>query len=385
MRSRLPIIAALALFGFSSALAERSNVFFIHGANVTLEGEQVWASTMFKRLWQAGADMNFIPISWESDIGPSYNYQVNVSNAFVVAEQLAPAINATPGRNVIIAHSLGTMVGAAAIQDYGARVDKFIMLNSAIPSEAFDPSLADLSTANKLVHDEWTGYTNACWTSQWHALFPTNDARSRLTWRGRFANVAPVAVNFYSSGDEVLEIYPNAHNPAWYNGFSPSGHWGERYSWHKQELYKGRKSLLGFIGTTEWSGWGFKKNAFGIKVWSADDANAVTDVSVFATNTVFNPYPSSITNPVATRLETDFHLAQGIPALSSPTGRTRFSPAVMPCYDMSDYKANGWPRPPAAVGSDDLGDNWLHSDIKDIANFYTHKLFDKIVEESGLK
>ena len=87
----------------------------------------------------------------------------------------------------------------------------------------------------------------------------------------------------------------------------------------------------------------------------------------------------------ATRLETDFHLAQGIPALSPPTGRTRFSPAVMPCYDMSDYKANGWPRPPAAVGSDDLGDNWLHSDIKDIANFYTHKLFDKIVEESGLK
>ena len=377
----------IALFAMlaSSAFAERSNVFFIHGANVTLEGEQIWAEQMFKRLWQAGADMNFIPISWESDIGPSYNYQVNVSNAFVVAMHLGPAITETPGRNVIIAHSLGTVVGAAAIQDYGARVDKFIMLNSAIPSEAFDPSLADLSPANKLVHDEWTGYTNACWTAQWHALFATNDARSRLTWRGRFANVARVAVNFYSSGDEVLEIYPNAHNPGWYNGFSPSGHWGERYSWHKQELYKGRKSLLGFIGTTEWSGWGFKKNALGFKAWSADDANAVADPYVFVTNTVFNPYPASITNAVASRLETDFHLAQGIPALSPPTGRTRFSPNVMPCYDMSDYKANGWPRPPAAVGSDDLGDNWLHSDIKDIANFYTYKLFDKIVEEGGLK
>ncbi len=384
MRSRLLFSASVALLA-SSAFSERPNVFFIHGANVTLEGEQIWAEQMFKRLWHAGAEMNFIPISWESDIGPSYNYQVNVSNAFVVAERLAPAINATPGRNVIIAHSLGTVVGAAAIQDYGARVDKFIMLNSAIPSEAFDPSLADLSPTNKLVHDEWTGYTNACWTARWHALFPTNDARSKLTWKGRFANVSRVAVNFYSSGDEVLEIYPHAHNPGWYNGFSPSGHWGERYSWHKQELYKGRKSLLGFVGTTEWSGWGFNQNAIGLKVWSADEANAVVDLSVFATNTVFNPYPASITNAVATRLETDFHLAQGIPALSPPTGRTRFQADLMPSFDMSDFKASSWPRPPATVGSDDLGDNWLHSDIKDVAYSYTHKVFMKIVEVGGLR
>lgn len=365
--------------------AEKANVFFIHGANVSEQDARVWASEMFKRLWQAGANMEFYPVAWESDIGPSYNYQVNVSNAFVTASRLAPYVNSIPGRRVVIAHSLGTMVAAAAIQDYGMQVEKLIMLNSAIPSEAFVPSLADLSPTNCLVHDEWTGYTNACWTSEWHKLFPASDARRSLTWRGRFANVAPVAVNFYSSGDEVLEIYPHAHNPGWYNGFSPSGHWGERYSWHKQELYKGRKSLLGFVGTTEWSGWGFKQNAIGLKVWSADEANAVVDLSVFATNTVFNPYPASITNAVATRLETDFHLAQGIPALSPPTGRTRFQADLMPSFDMSDFKASSWPRPPATVGSDDLGDNWLHSDIKDVAYSYTHKVFMKIVEVGGLR
>ena len=378
------VIAFVALFALLRPLAaEKANVFFIHGANVSEQNARAWASEMFKRLWQSGANMEFYPVAWESDIGPSYNYQVNVSNAFVTASRLAPYVNSIPGRRVVIAHSLGTMVAAAAIQDYGMQVEKLIMLNSAIPSEAFDPSLADLSPTNGLVHDEWTGYTNACWTSEWHKLFLSGDARSRLTWRGRFAAVAPIAVNFYSSGDEVLELYTNAHNPSWYNGFSPSGNWGDRYSWHKQEIWKGRKSLLGFMGTTEWSGWGFKENALGLKVWSEDDANAVVDSTVFATNTVFNPYPPSITNVVATRHETDFHLAQGIPALSPPTGRTCFEERIMPSYNMNsaEYMAANWPT---AGRNAELQNRWLHSDVKNMAYFYTHRLFRKIVEIGGL-
>ena len=72
-------------------------------------------------------------------------------------------------------HSLGTMVPAAAIQDYGMQVEKLIMLNSAIPSEAFDPSLADPSPSNGLVHDEWIGYTNTCWASHWHEAWKRLD------------------------------------------------------------------------------------------------------------------------------------------------------------------------------------------------------------------
>lgn len=379
---------AATLFTFAAILspftarAEKANVFFIHGANVSEQDARAWASEMFKRLWQAGANMEFYPIAWESDIGPSYNYQVNASNAFVTASRLAPYVNSIPGRRVVIAHSLGTMVAAAAIQDYGMQVEKLIMLNSAIPSEAFDPSLADTSPTNRLVHEEWTGYTNACWTSEWHKLFVSGDARNALTWRGRFAAVVPVAVNFYSSGDEVLELYTDAHNPSWYNGFSPSGNWGERYSWHKQELYKGRKSLLGFIGTTAWSGWGFKSNMLGVRVWSAGNANAVTDPSVFATNTVFNPFPISITNAVATRLEIDSHLTQGIPALSPPAGRTNLASVGITSFDMNTthYMANTWPRP----NDGELGGRFLHSDIKNAAYFFVHPVFRKIVEVGGL-
>ena len=159
------LLAFVAILSPLAARAEKANVFFINGANVSEQDGRAWAAEMFKRLWQAGANMEFLPVAWESDIGPSYNYQVNVSNAFVTASRLAPYVNSIPGRRVVIAHSLGTMVAAAAIQDYGMQVEKLIMLNSAIPSEAFDPSLADATPENKLVHDNWTGYTNTCWAA----------------------------------------------------------------------------------------------------------------------------------------------------------------------------------------------------------------------------
>lgn len=367
--------------------AEKTSVFFVHGANVSERDARAWADEMFKRLWQAGAQMEFFPVAWESDIGPSYNYQVNVSNAFVTARHLSAIVGETQGRKVMIAHSLGTMVVAAAIQDYGMAVDKFIMLNSAIPSEAFEPSLADYSPDNHLVHAEWCNYPSRCWAARWHEFYAgdANDARGRLTWKGRFANVKPVAVNFYSSGDEVEEIYEDSQNPAWYNGFSPSGNWGDRYSWHKQEIWKGRKSLLGFIGTTDWSGWGFRTKALGlVKAWSESEAAAVVDFSVFRTNTVFDLYPQSIANAVNPRLVIDAHLAQGIPALSPPTGRTNLTQYGIPSYDMNsaEFMPNGWPR---KEDGNELAMRWLHSDVKNVAYYYTHMLFRRIVEIGGLR
>lgn len=363
---------------------EPTNVIFIHGANVSEQDARAWASEMFKRLWHSGAQMEFHPIAWESDIGPAYNYQVNASNAFVTASRVAPLVNQISGRKVVIAHSLGTMVAAAAIQDYGMQVDKLIMLNSAIPSEAFDPSLADYSAANHLVHADWTGYPSQCWASRWHEFYNADpdDARGKLTWKGRFSRVASVAVNFYSSGDEVLELYADSQNPAWYNGFSPSGNWGDRYSWHKQEIWKGRKSLLGFMGTTDWSGWGFSTaGMLNSRVWSQEAANAVTDYTVFATNTVFAVNPASFTNAVNPRLVIDAHLTQGIPALSPPTGRTRFNERIMPSFDMNAMKADNWPR----TDEHAQGNGFLHSDIKNVAYYFNHAVFNKIVEVGGLR
>lgn len=65
-------ILALVLVGGWTSYAEKTNVFFVHGANVSEQDARAWASQIFKRLWQSGAQMEFYPIAWESDIGPSY-------------------------------------------------------------------------------------------------------------------------------------------------------------------------------------------------------------------------------------------------------------------------------------------------------------------------
>lgn len=155
-------------------------------------------------------------------------------------------------------------------------------------------------------------------------------------------------------------------------------------AWQKQELYKGRTYILGFAGTTDWAGWGFSENWLGMRKWSASEANAVTDMSVFTTNAVFMLQPSSITNSAATRHETDCLLAFGIPALSPPAGKISLQAAGITSFDMNStaFKPNG--MPPAGHGGD-LAGRWLHSDIRNAPFPYVWKVFAKIVEEGELK
>ena len=60
-KSFLPLVLA-AVLPFV-VRAGKDNVFFIHGANVSLDEEQAWASAMFNRFWQVGAHMNILPVS----------------------------------------------------------------------------------------------------------------------------------------------------------------------------------------------------------------------------------------------------------------------------------------------------------------------------------
>ena len=95
VRSITAVVLAIAVVILPhAAFAEKANVFFIHGANVSEQDARVWAAVMFKGLYQAGANMEFYPVAWQSDIGPSYNYHppanfqcntrciVNAGNAF---------------------------------------------------------------------------------------------------------------------------------------------------------------------------------------------------------------------------------------------------------------------------------------------------------------
>lgn len=68
--------------------------------------------------------------------------------------------------------SLGNMVACEALRE-GLQVGKcYFMFDAAIPSESIDGTLraesADDGPFPKYVRPEWRGYTNACWSANWH-------------------------------------------------------------------------------------------------------------------------------------------------------------------------------------------------------------------------
>ena len=376
----------------------RKQFIFLHGANVAEANAEIWGDQIYKRLWHSGVDVDFYNVDWRSNIGlTGANYQENVSNAFVVASNLAPVLAAIPGEKVIMAHSLGNMVVSSMIQDHGLQVSKYLMCNSAVPSEAYDPSPA--LRVPQLVHPEWEDYPTNTWASCWHSLFDgsPNDDRRLLGWPGRFADVAQYAVNFYSTGDEALELYEN--NNLWLDTGLIETDWTRpdfaHHCWHKQELFKGRARLSEGLGGTSWAGWGFNTVPYRLSdppqtlllpKYSASEAAALSSEQL-RNDPVFNPAPSSMTNSVIPLLVRGAILAQGIPALAPPTGGI-----VLPQWDAETsfnlnseennggvLKPNGWPSRNRYSG------RWLHSDMKDVAFYFTYKFYEKVIEKGGLR
>ena len=367
---------------------------FLHGANVSEADAEKWGDALFKRLCLSGAHVNFYNVDWRSDIGSSANYHENASNAFVVASQLVTEItNSISGEKVVMAHSLGNMVVSSMIQDCGLEVSKYIMCDSAVPSEAYYPANDVSIRVPQLVHPDWEEYPTNSWASNWHKLFVDDlyDDRRKLGWPGRFIDVAQYAVNFYSTGDEVLELSDDNDIYVW-TGVT-SGY--VQYSWHHQELWKGR-AAANVLGGTTWSGWNIEENLLGVNKISVSAAQQM-QAEDFKTNTVFYCYPSSMNSTNISLLVRAAHLAQGIPALARPTGgRDLYS--VLDWQDYFDMNlpeerqvdddgltiTQGIPRPNGWPTRVRWNDRWKHSDMKDVSFFYNFKLYEKLVEKGEL-
>ena len=338
---------------------------------------------------------DFYNVDWRSDIGTDANYQQNASNAFVVASQIVSTLaNNISGEKVIMAHSLGNIVVSSMIQDHGLQVSKYLMCDSAVPSEAYYPTNDVSIRVPQLVHPQWEQYPTNSWVSNWHKLFAgdPSDDRRKLGWPGRFIDVAQCAVNFYSTGDAVLELADDNDIYIWTG--STSGY--VQYSWHHQELWKGR-AAVDVLGGTTWSGWNIEANWRGEPKISLEQALLMNDAD-FKTNTVFYCYPSSMNSTNISLLVRAAHLTQGIPALARPTGGTSVFPVlnrnsnynlnhVPTPEDEEDENAtsfglarpNGWPT------RFRWNDRWLHSDMKDVSYFYNFKFYEKVIEKGTLR
>ena len=390
------------------------HVVFIHGFSVSEAGARGWNSEMFKRLWQSGCNSIFHAVTWYGNDGVFWdafdggdNYHGNVVHAFETASVFASQFATLSGDTTVLAHSLGNMVVCSAIQDHGFRPARYFMLNAAVPAESFDATQWNTDeTNNPFEFEDWVGHPAKSWASCWHELFPTNDIRHKLTWKGRFANVPQLTTlyNYYSSGDEVLSIFdtPDLDGSGKIT-IHPFGLGGKRYSsWQKQERFKGRwlqSALGGFAGTSE-MGWGFSTQGYygngqpplyqsvynpidhddpvtvRSSPYGTNDAHAASSEQL-RIDPVFNHEPPGILSGNLSPSDIDALLARGVPALSGPVGAKLIGERFEGLENdlNSSAGAANWPRKTESSWT-----GWRHSDIKAVAFPFVFQTFRDFVQ-----
>lgn len=362
-----------------------SHVVFVHGYNVSVKEAKFWGEGVFKRLWWSGLDSRFTAVAWYGNDGQRWlpsqglvtpDYQVNVEHAFATADDLAVNLNQMAGNKYVIAHSLGNMVVSSAIQDHGLVYAKYIMLNAAVPVEAYDPSAITVESHDAMTPATWTNYSDRVRASRWCEMFDEGDWRRSLTWRGRFASVTN-AVNYYSTEEEVLA-----------NGDGTETDVGREYAWYYQETHKGVKPYLfpvwGDMGRNE-AGWSFNGShdhivqdttggMLTIRRYRLTDSEACAlPNSVLRVNPFFGHFEDDSIYTPATGIDTNTNavmrarlLADAIPAESFATGRN----PVPKWVDEDDETGEDVVNVNMAtkfkdqntIGVLDLGeDNWIHS------------------------
>ncbi|HUL51023.1 MAG TPA: alpha/beta hydrolase, partial [Candidatus Nitrosotalea sp.] len=390
------------------------SVVFVHGYNVNEQQSRGWMAEVFKRLWWSGSNTRFYGVSWHGDesqiAGVSVNFQANVVNAFSTAPALAAFINglSRQGGVTLIAHSLGNMMASAAIQDYGARPSRYFMVDAAVAIEAY---IADADLESPMTHSKWKRYEDRLFASEWYQLFPGIDGRSGLTWRGRFGDVLQrtAVYNFYSSGEEVLknmDIHVNTVIGGLARGIYDLGLGVTgSYAWGMQETLKGT-GITGYFLSSSHGGWGFSWD-YGLVIEGGGDAapyhiplepDKATAVDI--PDDMLRLKPFFLAGPFEFHIEDASAYANGnratllaemFPARTMAIGCNRLAKSRDPeatdqargSFDMNKALENGWPVGRLANGKKQ--NNWFHSDLKNVAYLFTHRVFDTWVALGSLR
>ena len=395
------------------------NFVFLHGYNVLPNEARGVASDVFKRMYWSGSHAKFWAVTWEgADTKNTYpfystctpNFHTNVVNAFLTAPLLANFVSSlsNSGPVVVAAHSLGNMVTLSAINDWNAPISQYFMLDCAVPIEAIDPT----AITNVMIISTWMSYSNRLYASDWYQLFPTNDARSTLTWNNRLGNLQNVAVyNFYSSGEEILREDDADPPTDFYSAVvtqladaAVEGVPFGTYTWYWQEKGKGPSTEDWLLGSSH-GGWKFNTywlGALGFPQSPAimnDTPNSILlTFPMFDFNSTVNSSLLDIDNEllgvvygvdpsVYAAANRNRILSDAIPAMSLVTGANPvplFSPprsATQRNFDMMTFE-NGWPQ--GRLNSREVN-KWHHSDFVNVAYPFTYKLFNQFVTTGNLK
>jgi hypothetical protein len=255
--------------------------FMVHGYEPELDsaGNQKDArgfnAEIFKRLHQSGSRAKFVGVTWNGATGKDYHQAV--INAFKTSGSMKGVAVEMGGNDIVVAaHSLGNVVTSNAISHEGFSPTHYFMVNAAVPIEAYDPGQTNGTgkqaeeMAKWMTHDKWKPYYDLglqkLFSAEWHKLFSADDKRRKLTWKGRFSEVVPVAYNFYSSGEDVLEN-PNDQETVWKNLGTVIVRWLNgsgtgRHAWVSQEMAKGSDLASLIFLKRNHAGWKINFNSF---------------------------------------------------------------------------------------------------------------------------
>jgi pimeloyl-ACP methyl ester carboxylesterase len=416
---------------FPDSESSEEYLVWVHGFNVNGQNVRGWHAEMFKRLYWSGSRARFVGVSWYGFQEQPANYHPNVVHAFKTAEMFGESLQEIVGdaKTTLLAHSLGNMLVSSYLCDHFTKpaqklnIKSYFLLNAAVPLEAYlgdhqgyaDPGnltqpYDNSEASNDMVHSAWHGYHRRLGASEWHQLFAGDsidgqpDHRSRLTWRGRFAELPTDEINvfsFYSTGEDVLASF--AGTIPTFSQFI-NMEFG-RNSWVLQEKWKG-KFPVNFLGS-KYMGWGFNFEDYtnwvdsnwhgdvGIeeaKFLSPAEANSIINSEELKTKPFFRKFndgqeeakllvPGSEGSEYAKTNRARF-LGLAIPALTTPTGGWKGEDIKKKKYitylNMNNQK-NEWPSERLEMK------DWLHSDIRNVAFPYVHKAIFEIVVRGAMQ
>ncbi len=389
------------------------DVFFTHGFNVSESEAHAWGSEVFKRLWQSGSNARFWMFTWSGDynwLGDAFNglhYQQDVYQALKTGAALKVFMESaqpTSAKRILMSQSLGNMVACEAMRQ-GLSVGKYFMFNAAVASEAVDGTLQNANAAvkSKYVPSDWSDYDSQSWAANWYKWFNNDatDSRGKMGWPNYFSTAlarAGTVYNYYSTGDPIFlesDTVPGVttgifHWPtlslSW--PFIDFNITAEEGSWQKQETHKGVEPIAG----TLLGGWGFNcwyEIVGGEPVqmyYTATQANTMVANGSITNSPVFSYGGTPLNNRNASQDDIWLSLAKYVPAVSSPVGGKRVWTTTGKDVDLNENSAIGILRPNGWGRSHNVfQDAWLHSDMKDMAFFYVHKLYEHLVSKGDLQ
>ena len=364
---------------------------WIHGFSIDGEEARGWATETFKRLHRLGSRARFVAVLWPGDTG--LDYHQSAFHAFQAGDALAPALAAggIGGEIAVLAHSLGNLVASQAIAAGGLSVSRYLMLNAAVPAEAYDsnPEGGLKGQVAPMTHDTWKSLPAVTYASRWHELFAgaAGDARAGLTWRGRLARALPAAVHFFSPGEEILAA-PEAGNASLVGLVVRQGFAVTRGSWAMQEFAKGAslgESLAALVFSRLQAGWGPS-----VTHWPgftpSPDLRLEPYFAPFLEADLHHRDPVRASAAASRRLVQYDVLARGIPALS-------FGAALQPLEPLGagrNLNLEQIGRAPGVWTDDPRGMDhrnrarWLHSDFRAVALPYVAPLYRQILLQARL-